>query len=82
MQPMDIGEESTNSWDNQAEDDEVEPRQMGGGVMNSDYVSEELLSLDESSSSNEHCNDSSDSETLLLRLTILLEGADIQSLGQ
>ena len=25
MQPMDIGEGSTNSWENQAEDDEVEP---------------------------------------------------------
>ncbi|KAK9993903.1 hypothetical protein SO802_023606 [Lithocarpus litseifolius] len=36
---------------------------MGGGVMNSDYESEELLSLDESSSSSEHCNDSSDGET-------------------
>ena len=48
---MDIGEDSANSWDNQAEDGEVEPGQMGGGVMNSDYESEELLSLDESSSS-------------------------------
>nr|POF04687.1 hypothetical protein CFP56_38527 [Quercus suber] len=65
MQPMDIGKDSTESWDweNQAEDDEVKPGQMGGGVMNSDYKSEELLSLDESSSSNEHCNDSSDGET-------------------
>ena len=63
MQPMDIGEDNTNSWDNQVEDDEVELGQMGGGVMNSDYESEELLSLDESSSSSEHCNDSSDGET-------------------
>ena len=31
--------------------------------MNSDYESEELLSLDESSSSSKHCNDSSDGET-------------------
>ena len=31
--------------------------------MNFDYESEELLSLDESSSSSEHCNDSSDGET-------------------
>ena len=31
--------------------------------MNFDYVSEELLSIDKSSSSNEHCNDSSDGET-------------------
>ena len=60
MQPMNIGEDSTNSWDNQAEDDEVEPGQMGSGVMNSDYESEELLSLDESSSSSEDGDDSSD----------------------
>ena len=39
MQPMDIGEDSTDNWDNQAEDDEVEPGQMGGGVMNSNYES-------------------------------------------
>ena len=31
--------------------------------MNSDYESKELLSLDESPSSAEHCNDSSDGET-------------------
>ena len=61
---MDIGEDSIDSWDNQAGDDEVELRQMGGGVMNFDYESEELLSLDESSSSSEQCNDSSDGETL------------------
>ena len=62
MQPMNIGEDSTNSWDNQAEDDEVELGQMGGGVMNSDYESEELLSLDESSSSSEDGDDSSDDD--------------------
>ena len=33
---------------------------MGGGVMNSDYESKELLSLDESLSSNEDGDDSSD----------------------
>ena len=59
---MNIGEDSTNSWDNQAEDDEVELGQMGGGVMNSDYESEELLSLDESSSSSEDGDDSSDDD--------------------
>nr|POE90536.1 hypothetical protein CFP56_61175 [Quercus suber] len=64
MQPIDIGEDSTDSWDNQAEDDEVEPGQMSGGIMNSDYESEELLSLDKSSSSSEHCEvSSSDGET-------------------
>nr|POE58545.1 hypothetical protein CFP56_59061 [Quercus suber] len=64
MQPIDIGEDSTDSWDNQAEDDDSQPGQMGGGVMNSDYDSEELLSLDESSSSSEHCEvSSSDGET-------------------
>ena len=54
MQPMDIGEDSTDSQDNQVKDDEVEPRQMGDGVMNSDYESEKLLNLDKSSSSSEH----------------------------
>nr|POF10456.1 hypothetical protein CFP56_04681 [Quercus suber] len=39
IQPMNIGEDSTDSWDNQAKDDEVELGQMGGGVMNSDYES-------------------------------------------
>ena len=63
MQPVDIGEDSADSWDNQAEDGEVEPGQMGGGVMNSDYESEELLSLDKSLSSSEHCNDLSDNKT-------------------
>ena len=63
MQPIDIVEDSIDSWDNQAEDDEVEPRQMGGGVMNSDYESEKLHILDESSSSSEHCEVSSDGET-------------------
>nr|POF18727.1 hypothetical protein CFP56_24955 [Quercus suber] len=69
MQPIDIGEDSTDSWDNQAEDDEVEPGQMGGGVMNSDYESEELLKLDESSSSSEHCEVScSDGETPIAKV--------------
>lgn len=62
MQPMNIGKDSTDSWDNQAEDDEVELGQMGGGVMNSNYESEELLSLDESSLSNEDGDDSSDDD--------------------
>ena len=35
---------------------------MGSGVMNSDYESEELLSLDESSSSSEHGDNSSDDD--------------------
>ena len=62
MQTMNIGDDSTDSWDNQTEDDEVQPEQMGGGVMNSDYESEELLSLDESESSNEDGDDSSDDD--------------------
>ena len=62
MQPMNIGEDSTDSWDNQAENDKVEPRQMGGGVMNFDHESEEMLSLDESSSSSEDGDDSSDDD--------------------
>ena len=36
--------------------------------MNSDYESEELLSLDSSSSSSEHCNDSSDGETPIAKI--------------
>ncbi|KAK9986997.1 hypothetical protein SO802_031948 [Lithocarpus litseifolius] len=60
---MDSGEDSADNWDNKVEYDEVEPGQMGGDVMNSDCESEELLSLDESSSSSEHCNDSSDGDT-------------------
>ena len=59
---MNIGEDSTDSWDNQAENDKVEPRQMGGGVMNFDHESEEMLSLDESSSSSEDGDDSSDDD--------------------
>ena len=62
MQPMNIGEDSTDSWDNQAEDDEVKPGQMDGGVMNSDYESEELLRLDESSLSSKDGDDSSDND--------------------
>nr|POF00757.1 hypothetical protein CFP56_64066 [Quercus suber] len=62
IQPINIGEDSTDNWDNQAADDEVEPGQMSGGVMNSDYESEELLSLDESSSSSEDGDDSSDDD--------------------
>ena len=54
---MNIGEDSPDSWDNQAENAEVEAEQMGGGVMNSDYESEELLSLDKSSSSSEGGDD-------------------------
>nr|POE69396.1 hypothetical protein CFP56_08649 [Quercus suber] len=65
IQPMNIAEDSTDSWDNQAKDDEVEPGQMGGGVMNSDYESEELLSLDKSSSSSENGDDSSDDDILI-----------------
>ncbi|XP_050260189.1 uncharacterized protein LOC126705325 isoform X1 [Quercus robur] len=62
VQPMNIGEDSPDSWDNQAENAEVEAGQMGGGVMNSDYESEELLSLDESSSGSEGGDDSSDDD--------------------
>ena len=59
---MNIGEDSTDSWDNQAEDDNVKLGQMGDGVMNSDYKSEKLLSLEESSSSSEGGDDSSDDD--------------------
>ena len=44
-----MGEDSSDSWDNDVE--AKLPDQMGAGVVNSDYTSEELLSLTESSSS-------------------------------
>nr|POE75005.1 hypothetical protein CFP56_65035 [Quercus suber] len=62
MQPMNIGEESTDSWDNEVDEAEVEPGQMDDGVMNFDYEIEELLSLDESSSDSDHSNASSDDD--------------------
>nr|POE57348.1 hypothetical protein CFP56_23346 [Quercus suber] len=42
-------EDSSDSWDG-SDEDVTEPIQMGAGVMNSDYDSEELYSLEESSS--------------------------------
>ena len=62
MPPMNIGEDSANSWDNEANEVEVEPGQMGAGVMNYDYENEELLSLDESSFDNDHGDASSDDD--------------------
>ena len=43
-------EDSSNNWDGKDDDDDdvVEPGQMSAGVMNSDYESEKLHSLDES----------------------------------
>ena len=46
----DFVEDSSDSWDGKNDDDDVEPSQMGACVMNSDYESEELHSLVESSS--------------------------------
>nr|POE64520.1 f-box/kelch-repeat protein [Quercus suber] len=51
---MNIGEESTDSWDNEANQIKVKPGQMGASVINSRYESKELLSLDESSSNSNH----------------------------
>ena len=62
MQSMNIGEDNTNSWDNKANVVKVEPGQMGASVMNYDYESEELLSLDESSSDSDHGDASSDDD--------------------
>ena len=53
---MNIG----NSWD--IKDVKVELVQIGIGVLNSDYGSEELLSLDESSFDNDHGDASSDDD--------------------
>ena len=62
MQPMNIGEESTDSWDNEADKVEVELGQIGAGVINSGYESKELLSLDESPSDSDHGDALSDDD--------------------
>ena len=58
----DFVEDSSDSWDGKDDDDNdvVEPGQMGTGVMNSDYKSEKLYSLVESSSDDELGYDSDD----------------------
>ena len=56
----DFVEDNSDSWDGKDDDDDVEPGQMGAGVMNSDYESEELHSLVESSSDDELGYDSDD----------------------
>ena len=55
-----VGEDNNDSWDKDVE--AKLPNQMGLGVMNSDYTSEELLSLIESSSNGDEGVDDSDSE--------------------
>ena len=55
----DFVEDSSDSWDGKDDDDVVvEVSQMGAGIMNSDYESEELHSLIESSSDDEFEYDS------------------------
>ena len=57
----DFVEDSSDSWDGKDDDDVVvEVSQMGAGIMNSDYESEELHSLMESSSDDEFEYDSDD----------------------
>ena len=56
----DFVEDSSDSWDGKNNADVNEPGQMGAGVMNSDYESEELHSLVESSSDDELGYDSDD----------------------
>ena len=56
----DFVEDSSDSWDGKDDDDVVKASQMGAGVMNSDYESEELHSLMESSSDDEFEYDSDD----------------------
>ena len=56
----DFVEDSSDSWDGKNDDDDVEPSQMGTGVMNFDYESEELYSLVESSSNDELGYDNDD----------------------
>lgn len=54
---MNIGEDSSDSWDTEGVEVKVELVQMGADVMKYDYESEELLSLDESSSNGDHGDD-------------------------
>ena len=57
----DFVEDSSDNWDGKDDDDDdVEPGQMGAGVMNFNYESEELHSLVESSSNDEFGYDSDD----------------------
>ena len=56
----DFVEDSSDSWDGKDDVDINEPGQMGAGVMNFDYESEELHSLVESSSDDELGYDSDD----------------------
>nr|POE75012.1 hypothetical protein CFP56_65041 [Quercus suber] len=65
---MNIGEESTDSWDNEANKVKVKPGQMGASVINSGYESEELLSLDESSSNSNHGDALSDDVNPIVKL--------------
>ncbi|KAK9997189.1 hypothetical protein SO802_021875 [Lithocarpus litseifolius] len=53
-------EDSNDSWDG-SDEDVTEPVQMGAGAMNSDYESEELHSLEESSSDDDIGDDTDDS---------------------
>ncbi|KAK9984522.1 hypothetical protein SO802_034047 [Lithocarpus litseifolius] len=56
----DFVEDSSDSWDGKDDANVNEPGQMGAGIMNSDYESEELHSLVESSSDDELGYDSDD----------------------
>ena len=60
----DFVEDSRDSWDGKDNDDgdDVEPGQIGAGVMNSDYKSYELHNLVESSSNDELGYDSDDDD--------------------
>ena len=62
-------EDNSDSWDGKNDDDVVvEPSQMSAGVMNSDYESEKLHSLDESSSNDEIGDDSDDNTEVELKM--------------
>ena len=52
-------EDNSDSWDG-SDEDVIEPVQMGVGVINSDYESEELHSLKESSSDDDFGDDTDD----------------------
>ena len=52
-------EDSSDSWDG-SDEDVIEPVKMGAGVINSNYESEELHSLEESSSDDDFGDDTDD----------------------
>ena len=62
-------EDNSDSWDG-SDEDVTEPVQMGAGIINSDYESEELHSLEESSSDDDFGDDTNDGSEDELRTPV------------